>query len=429
MSRHILVVLVTLLLLVVVFDPSDSLIGAKRYVFISLLVWWALIQIKGTRPLEVSRASLLIVLCFGLFLPNISMISLLLQGGGYSWQELLNSSVSYYSLVLLVPFSRMMGLVLPIFLRVIGLQVVATIAIYILVILIPDLTEAIIEFGYQNGFLWVYLKSYGEFQFMQVFFKTAPFMVFSVAYYSAYCFSSFKPLSWFAIFMLLASCFALTISGTRSNIMFAMIIPIYFVFGFGGSRKKAPAKPFLLLLLFAIFGGLIANADLVFSMFDPLEQSNSIKIGYLDDYANILSDPVVLLFGQGIGSVQYFPSFGEYMSATELTLLELIRVFGIVAALAYLGFWLAPLVILKRRRFTGFHWFRVAYGCYLVICLSNNFIISSTGMVLLSIVYGLCLIPANINYSFHKKLASLEIIPLRNLEKLQTIISSNARPN
>jgi uncharacterized BrkB/YihY/UPF0761 family membrane protein len=156
-------------------------------------------------------------------------------------------------------------------------------------------------------------------------------------------------------------------------------------------RNSTSSQRLLVVLFLVSFASMIAlNLDVIGAMFDSKEESNSVKLGYWDDYANIFSDNWVLMFGQGIGVTQYFNSLGLDLQITEVTLLELVRNFGVIIACAYIVFWCVPIVLLRRRR-RDLHWLLIGYGAYLLISLSNYFILSSTGMVLLSIVYSAAL--------------------------------------
>jgi hypothetical protein len=159
-----------------------------------------------------------------------------------------------------------------------------------------------------------------------------------------------------------------------------------------------------------------ANAGILITMLDPSEYSNAVKLGYWDDYVKIFSDPVVLFFGQGIGALHYFDSLGMDLRITEVTLLELVRSFGLIMAFAYLVFWIAPLILLRRARFRDCHWLWVAYASYLLISMSNYFILSSSGMVLLSVVYGECL--GRVNHSTLRKKGIIA--------STRSVLSSNA---
>ena len=100
----------------------------------------------------------------------------------------------------------------------------------------------------------------------------------------------------------------------------------------------------------------------------------------------MFSDPKTLLFGQGLGSYFYSSGFGTETSITELTYLEFIRNFGLIIAIIYYGLLLYPIRKLRNQTFKEMHFLILAYVAYLMICVSNPLLVSSSGMLVLAIV-------------------------------------------
>lgn len=376
--------------LVVVFDPSDSLTGLKKYIFFALMSWWLLQQFITKKPPQILPSAMWITAIFGLFFPLLSIISYYIQGGDFVDYEGFSNLIGFLSLTLLILITSMKELSLKLFRWILTVEVFMTVFLYLILSILPDFTESVTLFGYAKGFLWINAKSYGDFQFLQIFFKTAPFMVLPTAYYADRYFNFSNTRNARTLFMLSACCLALLISGTRANMVIALFIPAYF-----GIRSLLFAsftqKILFFILLFILFVFLLTNIDIILAMLDPEEFSNNVKLGYLNDYMRIFSDPIVLLLGQGIGVIHHFESLGLDLQITEVTLLELVRNFGLIIATGYIAFWIAPLILLRQDRLRQYRWLRVGYASYLLISMSNYFILSSTGMVLLSVVYCVCL--------------------------------------
>jgi hypothetical protein len=100
----------------------------------------------------------------------------------------------------------------------------------------------------------------------------------------------------------------------------------------------------------------------------------------------LFSNPKTLIFGQGIGSYFHSSALGTETSITELTYLEFIRNFGLTIALVYYALLLYPIAKLRNPIFRESHYLILAYFCYLVICVSNPLLVSSSGMLVLAIV-------------------------------------------
>jgi hypothetical protein len=390
MRNHISTLLLSGLLVVVVFDPSDSLSGLKKYFFVSLMIFSAWLYLASEPQIRISVPALVVALAYGVFLPTLSIFSYYLQGGHSSDYEGLSSLIGFFSLMLLIVLKSLEWKASRLFIKVLDIQAMATAALYVILNSYPDLIEPVTIYGYDHGFLWINQKEYGSLGFLQIFFKTAPFMVFPAAYHAFLFFSGREQARTQHLFLLVISCLALLISGTRANIVFAFIIPAYFAV-VRLERAGVPTLVYLAPTVAVLLGLLLTNSEVLSAMLDPNEFSNSVKLGYWEDYGKIFTNGLVLFFGQGIGVIHHFESLGLDLKLTELTLFELVRNFGLLGAIAYVFFWLAPLYILRKIEFQELSWMRVAYACYLVISMSNYFILSSTGMVLMSIIYANCL--------------------------------------
>jgi len=384
-----IVVFLTSFFCVIVFDPSNSLTGAKEYLFLAIFSWWLINQADKKKLNTNTYKSFFIFCSFGLSFPIFSISSYFFQGGDFKDYEGFKSLIGFLALGFLILIGSNEILALRLFVKVLTLQAITTISIYLFLTFNPEFVEIVTIFGYKYGFLWINDKYYGDFQFLQVFFKTAPFMVLPLAYYSNEYFNRTENRTGTVLILLITCCIALLISGTRANIAFGLCIPAYFlVINFYKISLSKRMFFITIALIFLVILGI--NSSIIFAMLSPNEESNAVKIGYWPDYIELFSDPIVLLFGQGIGASHYFNSLGLTLLITELSYFELIRNFGLLLGCLYFGFFIAPIFLLKKRIFTKFRWLKIAYACYLLIAVSNYFIMSSTGMVLLSIVYALC---------------------------------------
>lgn len=392
-SSRIEALLIGGLLTIVVFDPSDKITGLKKYFFALIAVYWLFYRFTARRLRPINISAFIIVVLFGFLFPALSICSYYLQGASSANYEGFGVFIGLTSIAFLLIIDSFKLDSVKIFLQVLNIQAFATLLIFIISVLAPEQAYNIKEFGYEKGFLWINDKEFGGWRFLQVFFKTAPFMMLPLAFYCQRLFDprSQQPRS--SLLMAVIVAIALFISGTRANMVFAIIIPIYFALK--NLRKLSSVFTIFALLLVSVLMLIVLdNRTIAYAMLDPYEESNSVKLSYFSDYAEIFADPKVLFFGQGIGVVQYFHSLGLELRITEVTPLELIRNFGVLVGAAYFVFWIAPIILLRRvEGREDFHWLWVAYLSYLITSMTNYFILSSTGMILLSIVYHICLSP------------------------------------
>ena len=116
---------------------------------------------------------------------------------------------------------------------------------------------------------------------------------------------------------------------------------------------------------------------------------NAVKLGYLPHYLRVLDDPLTLLFGQGFNAHVWSADVREMLpegsSITELTYLDLLRVFGLVGAVPTLA--LLAYLRLSRRSYRSAHPFvGAAVFLYALLAVGNPYLFSSNGMTLIGVV-------------------------------------------
>lgn len=179
--------------------------------------------------------------------------------------------------------------------------------------------------------------------------------------------------------------FAFFLSGTRST----MLLPIFmFVFiAYASVMKRRKAK----YLVYPI----VAFAAVMFLMLvivlasERGEFSNDIKYAHLGSYMSLLSEhPLYFILGQGPATSFYSAGFRRMTMETEWTYIELIRVYGIFNLLI-LGVVLHPLYRLWRYIKTNPKVLGIwaTFIAYLFIAGTNPLLLSSTGMIMILAIY------------------------------------------
>jgi hypothetical protein len=148
------------------------------------------------------------------------------------------------------------------------------------------------------------------------------------------------------------------------------------------SKKKVALTCSIILLLTVFVNVQWSTIQVMMSTEDA---SNAEKIQHFRDYTHILSDPKNLLLGQGLGASYNFTGSSSH-TGTELTYMELFRNYGIVFAIPMLFGLFYPLERLTRRRWKPVHFLYLSYAVYLYLCAANPLLVSSSGMLVLSVV-------------------------------------------
>jgi hypothetical protein len=227
----------------------------------------------------------------------------------------------------------------------------------------------------------------------QFYYKTSALMIFPFAHYCARLFhrgnKSFVPLC-----MVLCYSAALLFSGTRANFLAAVFVGgvialVYIRASFGLTAS----------VVVALLGAILLSITLIPKFTQPDEESNSIKLAHLRSYEKEFDEhPEILLWGQGTETGFYSEGFQDWTTVTELSFMELIRVFGIPitvlfsGGLAWIGF-----ALYTRRSYSAL----LAYIAYVAIAGSNPLLISSTGFIIISAMWKEAVLPSTSHSAFH----------------------------
>lgn len=223
-------------------------------------------------------------------------------------------------------------------------------------------------------------REYSGVRTYYLYFTASPLLIFLVVYDSYQLIRKFK-MNRFIKFLL--STLAIILSGTRFNMLIGIFtFPIMF-FVLRASTKNIFRYSLIAFASIIIF----LNISMFNSFFDANETSNSAKQGYLSGYLKIFSDPINLMFGQGFDAHKWSADFSNMLfksgnegTRTELTFLELIRVYGIIIGMATIGMLaLIPHIIYKYNK--GNSWLVFATLLYLLSAVFNPYLFSTNGVI------------------------------------------------
>lgn len=365
-----------------IFDPADKALGLKLDLF--LLCWLCAILFmmmeRGAARLDVRLLSY--VLAF-LAIPLFSVGGYWLLRGGdpfEGWNLLKGYFLISLSLLL---YLRRVNL-MPAMCAMLSLLAVVIIVSYAVLTLVPEAFAVFYVFGQATGIVIVDNRDYGGgLVMLQAYFVTSPMLAMAIAYYFHAMRNATASRARLAYALLtLLNVAGMILAGTRNNLAVAVMLPV--VLHFMYARNKVVHGIFALgfvTLLFVVFSGPILQ------LLDPTEVSNQLKVALVGDYYSLLDDPQTLLAGQGLGAYHYWDARASYFYISELTYFELLRNFGVVGFLAMIALLSFPLVyaFFVNRRYRDRHLI-VAYGFYLLMCMSNPNLFSSMGILILSII-------------------------------------------
>jgi hypothetical protein len=364
---------------VCVFDPADTTLGAKVPLFAALWAATLLMMLtSGDRSVLPVKATIYVAAFVAV--PALSLLRYDLVNG-YLPPHGLNLFKGYLliSLTIVLVVSRVD--LVPQLSAALAVLACLVIAVFVAIELdYARMYNLLQPLGLRAGLLYLDERSYGNIQFLQVFFATSPMLVIAIAYYFDRAMSepaTRRKLLFFAVAAISAA--GMFLAGTRANMLVSLLLP-FLLCPFYAARPGLSALYSLggLTILALVFAGHMT------AFFDPAEFGNNIKLVTVNDYIELLRDPANLLLGQGLGASYDWSTTGRFFT-TELTYLELIRNFGLFGALIILALLTLPLVsaILsptsRRDRALAVAWF-----LYLVMSASNPILFSSMGTLILA---------------------------------------------
>lgn len=245
----------------------------------------------------------------------------------------------------------------------------------------------------------VSFRDYAGFSLPYIYFLASPLLILLLAH-DFDAFRRSRSVCQFIVFGFTAFSFALT--GTRAHILIAALFaPLYMLLT---STLKTAIKSVLLLAGVLALAMSLEEVRLIIAAFtSTTETSNSMKLSLLDGYGEIFSDPRYLFLGQGFNAHEWSTPLRDMIamedkaSKTELTYLELIRVFGLGLAGVFISFLFFLLRGLKRIN-GEHHWIFPGFSIFLVNAAINPYLFSVNGILPLGLF-------VSISYYFRKTLS------------------------
>jgi len=374
-------ILFIFLLFILLIDPSDRIFHIKLVLFFLVFFVWIINKIITKKNISFNKDAAFISFFF-LLIPVVGIISGIIQNT-IADADFAAGIVKSFSIFILINF--IIDTKIPIY------EYFNWVSLSIPLLIIPIYFTYLINPVYFKN-IGLYLvdakdeaafdvRNFYGFTVVMIYYKTSALLVFPLAYF-LYRFMLNRR---FMYLLLSVICFAaLFLSGTRGNIIAAFIVVVYLFFNHIIVNKKIIVL--FISILFTIYAGFVFISNL---SFDDKDTSQDIKAGHMQSYIQLFKDkPLTLLFGEGPGSKFFSKGLNANILQSELTYLDLVRMFGIPLTIILLAILAYPLLYLSKNKLSNKHKDAViAYYAYLFIVGTNPLLISSTGVVAVIIMY------------------------------------------
>lgn len=250
-----------------------------------------------------------------------------------------------------------------------------TIILSYIIINIPALTLVILENEKLNtAFMIAEHKKFLWWWFSSVFHMASPILIIQVALKFYFFLKTHQKRFFLAtVFYLVAMFF----TGTRANVFAEiLVIGLIYLYYLFYKKKKIYSATFLCLIFiaFAFIG--------TFLLLTVKNSSSNMKDMHMVSYNVLFSEnPSYILLGQGPGAWLYDFGWKKLCTNTELSYMELIRMFGLFFTIAIMCLYAYPFLhFIKKPNFFSFS-VSIAYLAYLFIAGTNPLLIGPTGFI------------------------------------------------
>jgi hypothetical protein len=373
-----------LLWLSAIFDPVGSIFGIR---YIALLVVIFVLINKAIFGLKIVSSKSLYAkyaLLFCFFLPIYGSFITLFRGGfeGSSFIDTSYfASAVYYATTL--SFLQQGNIRTSIRAFLLSARLLCFFIISFALLIMLTLSTDFLYFFVEHGVAYLGQRQYGGVSFYYIYFVASPILIILLAH------DSWRVLerpSFFNLFFFVIAFFALFLSGTRFSMISAVAtFPLALYFKCRSFLSRSMLAIAIVISIGCIF---IYLNDVVGGMLSFAEQSNNVKLSYFEWYFRIFNDPFSLLFGQGFNAHEW--SYETSMliigqaSKTELTYLELIRVFGLFGA-SFFFFGMSYFFTFYGKILPENRWIFLGMALYLLASSVNPYLFSSNGMLVLGL--------------------------------------------
>lgn len=367
--------LFVLFILILTVDPTGSILHLKNIVFILLVAY----NMVCFRP-DFSKIPLILAL-FSVVI--LSWLSGTIQEVDIDMKQTLAVLKSVSPAVLLL-WVREYDLISLARFPIVFTSLFVVILFWI-IMLVPE-TEGFIYYFFNtesDDTIMMAWRSFLGFEVFGMYYKSiVSFILVFAVYLSAFFNKKHRNLGVILCTLIILHAFA--ISGTRST----MLLPFFLIVVIGYREFKDMRYFKYILYPMIFFLAILFVVVLFMFIMEKDETSNTIKYAHLYSYWKLFSEhPLYLLIGQGAGSAFYSSGFHRMSYDTEWTYLELLRYFGVFSLVVIYAFYRPLLTMWKDRSVNLSYTLFWSYLAYLMIAGTNPLMLSSTGMLVLLMVY------------------------------------------
>ncbi len=365
-----------LFILVVILDPTATVLSLKSKTFVLLVAYNAIFLRPSFRFLPHIIAVYVAVV--------VAYIIGMLQQQPCEMSDFVDTALAFSPLLLLLWVHHY---------NLVTLSLVP--AVLVTLIVIGIFIASSISPMYE-GAIFYFMKDHNDMVMMThrylmgikvfgIYYKSFVCLVMPLFFFYYKLMNATRRVHWFYLLPATIMTVAFFFSGTRAT----MLLP-FFLIGVVSYKRVASMKQMRYVLYPLIgFGAILFLGLVLILASEKGEMSNTIKFGHLISYKELFDqNPLTFIFGQGLHTRFYSAGFHKLTYETEWTYIELVRCYGIFSLLILFTI-LYPLVRMARFWRNNYAMgIMLSYVAYLLIAGTNPLLVSSSGMLVVLTAYG-----------------------------------------
>lgn len=372
MLSKLIVVFFNIFLVCISIDPTGQIFHVKELLFIFLLA----LAFLNRQKIKSIPKGVLITIFFCLFFPIWGICVALLKG---KFDDLEYGFGHLKSFLFILFFFVLAEIDFKSILKALCLTGCIMAGITTLIFIIAQFNEELFRIVYgssiENSNIIISNREYYGFIILGIYFKAAPLILFSYTYLLFFVKQRYN----INIFLILMNLFSLLIAGSRTPTLIVIAITLLYIY----NRLKIR----YIIKLFIAFFVAIAMAGIIFILASEKEGSNEVKAKNFSSYVESTFEGANSIVGAGLGSTFWAEGRETYISASEFSYFDILRIYGLFIGsfLIFLVFYPTLYYLKNRANASSLDWFAITYFLYMVLAGTNPLLISSTGMLTMSV--------------------------------------------
>ena len=362
-----------LFLLTLSLDPTGFHSRLKDLLFVALVLYGIIYCMKRRQYLAgINRATLLSVILIPIWGMFIAFITDSLTDSSYAIIQMM--SMLYVCIFFFMVTMRLEVLLKAVWINGIILAVV-TLLLFFLSELGGVFLAAIYDYCNASGnYMMAYNRNFLGYSINGLFYKTGSLIIFSFIYNLYQYKGSFK------LFFSLILFLSLMVAGSRTPILVQALILLVYLY------DKNVIGKFLTRMSALVLVGMLVVVTFLLATQEG-EESNEVKYENYESYIDDMGEKGHIIWGAGLGSEFYAKGRGLKLSYSELSYLDIIRMYGFPVGLYFIFLFFAPCFWLWKyySRSMFIKRYCLGYVLFLILSGTNPLLLGSIGLTALSL--------------------------------------------